>query len=174
MKQLSIIFIAILLVSCNLKEKKREKKWEQRTKRVEEIMKTYNVKYSLRDLDYDFSYQFDLVLKEKVQLVDLFFVRDIYTKNDKTFLNIEINNYRLDLLIEDENILQNLLQKILADKYYYGKSEVLIIELDKIKKIPFIIEVYDESYGGETDFIMEVTDSNNFIGSGKVLNLVEI
>jgi hypothetical protein len=170
MKKIIIILALVALSSCNQEEKERIKAEVNREIKLEKIKKKYKIKYSLLDLDYDYSYQFNPVIKDSVQLLRYFIINDIYTKNEKTFLSINLHKYYFDLLIEDETILNELIKK---KDFYEESSNMLIIKLAKIRKMPFILEGYQESFDDEIDFIIEVTGSQKFIGSGKILHLIK-
>jgi len=173
MKKSVVFFVLVLLFSCNQEEKEREKQQEIRTYKVEEIKLKYGVKYSLNELYFRFSYQFNPVIEDGKLLIDKYSINDIYTKDGETFVSIDVfYSYYLDLLIEDENILQELLN---IKKSSEDENGVLVITLEKTRKIPFIVEAYEESYGDEIEFTTEVARNNyDFIGTGKILNIIKL
>ena len=173
MKQLVVFFVLVLLFSCNQEEKEREKEQENKATKVEELKLKYGVKYSMTELfKFDYSYQFNPVIKSEKQLLDHYNIYDIYTSSNQTYVRLGYYKFYFDLLIEDESILKALLN-IKDGNGYYEEKDFLIIKLDEIKKMDFVVDVYDDSYEGETGYIVELIENEKFIGKGKILELIK-
>lgn len=169
MKKLITLLVVLLLSSCNQEEQKREELQENKDSKVEEIKVKYGVKYSLTELiDFNYSYQFNPVIKSEKQLFEYYSIYDIYTKGNQNYVKLGFYKYHFDLLIEDEAILKALLDDE-NSKGYSESEDILIIKLDEIKKMDYVVDVYDD----ETNYIMELTESDNFIGKGKILELIK-
>lgn len=163
----------MMLFSCNQKEKQREKSKQDRVVKVDEMKSKYGVKYSMTELlDFNYSYQFNPVLKENKQLFEKYTIHDIYSKGDQNFVKLNFYKYYFDLLVEDQSILKALLDDE-AGKGIHGSKDFLIIKLDEIRKMDFLVDVYDDSYENEVVFYMEVIENEKFIGKGKILELIK-
>jgi hypothetical protein len=169
MKKLIILCALVLLFSCNQEEKERAKSKQNRATKIEEIKSRYGIKYSMVKLyDFDYSYQFNEVIKTEKQLLEYYTVHDIYTKNNQNYVKINLHKYYFELLVEDKSILQELLDS------GYSESNMLIIKLDHLKKMDFVLDLYEDSYEDNTEFNMEVIENEKFIGKGKILRLIKI
>lgn len=174
MKKIIIFLAVVLLFSCNQEEKERERLQESKASRVEEIKSKYGVKYSMTELfDFNYSYQFNPVIKSEKQLLEHYTIYDIYTIGGQNYVKLGYYKHYFDLLIGDESILKVLLNDG-VDAIGYSESEnFLIIKLDKIKKMDFIVDVYDDSYKGEISYIMELIEDDKFLGKGKILTIIK-
>jgi hypothetical protein len=162
-----------LLFSCNQKEKQIEKSEQSRVDKVEGIKAKYGVKYSMTELlDFDYSYQFNPVLKEKKQLFEHYIIHDICTKCNQNIVKLSSYKYYFNLIVEDESILKTLLEDD-DIKGYYESEDFLIIQLDEIKKMDFIVDLYEDSFEDEVDFFIEIIENEKFIGKGKILKLIK-
>lgn len=172
MKKSVIILVLVMLFSCNQKEKQQEKSKQDRVVKVDKIKSKYGIKYSMTDLfDFKYTYQFNPVINENKQLLEYYNIQDIYSKGDQNFVKLNFYKYYFDLLVEDQSILKALLDDE-AGKGIHGSEDFLIIKLDEIRKIDFLVDVYDDSYKNDVIFFMEVIENENFIGRGKIIQII--
>lgn len=169
MKKSIILIVLALLFNCNQKEKQKEKQQDKKSAQIEQINSKHGIKYSINDCyDFDFSYQFNPAIKAGKQLMEYYTIHDIYTKNGRNYVGIETYKFYFDLLVENDEILKEL--KNNEDKYNRVENKILVLQLENIRKMPFVIDITED---GE-DTYMEVTEGNRFIGKGKILQLIKI
>jgi hypothetical protein len=134
------------------------KKFQIIDKNLEKLSKKFDVKYNLTQLKgkWEYSIDFDKVLKTNLQIVEGAIIEDIYySGKDKIILQLEdraiITEYFLTISKEQY-------QKCIS-KYTNDGSEYFLIKLSKVKKMK---QTYPTSYYAYGDLI-DVYNNNDML-----------
>jgi hypothetical protein len=96
---------------------------------------------------------------------------DVYKKNDSIYLKVisDINRtFNFDLFITDSNNLNKIIDDYEKQEDYF-MSCILVVEINKLQKIPLLANPYSEIIDGEIEHsFIELETNDNFIGSGKI------
>jgi hypothetical protein len=172
MKTNTLIIVAlILLLGCKKNEYSEENQNSERADLVDKTIATYDVLYDWSDLDYEFTYQYEPVLNSKKQVISYPRLIDVYKKNDSIYLKVisDINRtFNFDLFITDSNNLNKIIDDYEKQEDYF-MSCILVVEINKLQKIPLLANPYSEIIDGEIEHsFIELETNDNFIGSGKI------
>ncbi|MFT5253355.1 MAG: hypothetical protein ACI87N_002388 [Flavobacteriales bacterium] len=170
----NISFILLALISCGRsdkvtdKEEQEELQKQQKEQIISELTDKFSVDYSIDTLRYNYSIQFEDVLKSEYQMISRFRIHDIYNNDSISFIKIETGlfpTYYLNLSIPEKEQ-----KKLLAlDKSYYSRANaVLIVKLQEIKKIDLSLDSYPED---EEYCSLEFESSRSFLGKGQVIQV---
>jgi hypothetical protein len=171
-KAIYIVLALITLMACETKNAKQGKEKEydilqnKRDSLMSELTNKYAIKYSLDTLDYNYSIEFEELLKSDYQLISRFMINDIYKKDSLIYIKLRVfafTNIYLNLTIS-----QNQARKILSNKdnFFFFNEGVLIVKLFDIKKIDLTLESYPEDEGYCS---IEFENSMSFLGKGEII-----
>jgi len=170
-----LFFLFVLFISCNknnnetkidypLKESKKN-----RNQVIENIKQELNVELVWDTVDYRFTISHDNIKNRKNQLIDYYYINDIYEKNNKYFLficmsgvrvyyfNIEINKSQLECILSN------------YDNSGYEISEsLLIVNINHIKKL----DLSFNNYSSEDELLFYIETQDCFYGIGKLVQYV--
>jgi len=140
MKYFTFLITLFLFLSCQLGKSKKEIEKEndatkeaietsrkiERKKIKDELIQKYKISYCLDTLYYQYSVGFNPVINSDRQLIDHFFVKDIYEKGDSTFVSISVgvlDDFTFSVKKEQVDLFLN--QKI---------KPLLVVSLRNIRK----------------------------------------
>lgn len=170
------IIVILTILSCGKKDKTSDKERqeqlqkEQKERIIEQLADKYDVSFSWDTLYLTYSIEFYEKLKNSYQIIDNVDIDDIYIKDSTYYISVNTGiwpSYYFDLSISETEY-----KKILNT----GNSEILpdgimVVNITDIRKFRLRIESYPED---EYTFDLEFDSSSDFIGSGKVVEIVII
>ncbi len=170
-KAIYIVLALITLMACEMKNNKSDKEKEydiQQNKRdilMSELTNEFAIKYSIDTLKYNYSIEFEEVLKTDYQLISSFIIHDIYIKDSLTYITIRV--FPIPFIYLNLRISQSQAKLFSSckDNFFFFNDGVLIVKLFDIKKIDLTLESYPEYEG----FSIEFKDSRSFLGKGEII-----
>jgi len=171
----SSIIILLVLNSCWFKE---EKKTEEdlefkkiRSALEQTLMRKYSIKASFDTLRILYSLDFDSEIGNYQMVSRNVKIMDIYKEDSINYVSLSVGIPRNYLKLSlGSNTLRELLNIKSSAGYIFKK--ILVIKINKIKKIDFVLDVSPmEEYG----YTVELSDhSRNFFGEGELIEMVSI
>lgn len=161
---------SFLVIGC----KKSKSSNIQLSNQAIEISKVENIKYRWNTLDFEFTSDYDKVIHTNRQIIDKPYIYDFYTKANKKVLKLKVTgekSFVFDLEIPN-GVSMDIISHNLGDDYILNC--ILIVSIEKIHKIPFIINSYYEEEDGEIYPYIELEENYNFKGSGKLIKITPI
>jgi hypothetical protein len=165
---LSIVYILFFCGCSNEKEnqlkedqKKQKKQVEYRKKVIDKLSKKYNISFNLDTINYPYSINYKPIIESKYQLIENFYISDIYNKDKIDYVALTSGYY--SSIYFNFPIEKNHLIKLLSNN-----KCVLIVSITEIKKFQATFKTADNE---------DVTinfDSEDFIGKGKIVDVISI
>jgi len=177
----SILFLLILATLCNCKSSVEQKseyeiKWDkinQKTKEIRaEITKEYNIQYTWDTLAFDYTVQYEKVLKSEYQLIHVPVINDIYFQNGEYIISVFIygsrhrGNFYFELIVP-EHLVQKTDFIKLGDKR--NARFFFVVKIKQIKKYEFEVKSILE----ENDSRVRIDVSDAFHGTGELIEIFE-
>jgi hypothetical protein len=122
-----------MLFSCNTGKSKEER--EKKEKEMKEMEKQtainrlgskYDIRYNLDTIHFRFSIDYDRILESKYQLINVFYVKDIFQKDSAFFVSIRIQGKFTFTFPITENQLKLFTENDL--------DNILVIDIKEIEK----------------------------------------
>ena len=146
---------------------------------IRKIANKYNITYKFDTISVYYSVDYEKYINSGFQILEIYFIHDIYKIKEKYFLALKVDDVYLDMIIPRRELSKiidlNNINKIvfpISEKEWDGI--ILIVKIFEIKKIRFedIKEIYmsvmteDERYSEH-----QSDDSNKFFGKGEVIKV---
>lgn len=165
------VLISLLFGCTSQEEKKRqeEEKYfqqqvDEKIRIIDNLTTKFNIHYKWDTLNYDFSLDYNPVIKTKYQLIDDIEVINIYSKDSSEYISIKSGIDRafyFDFPITKEQ----------ETKFLNESDLILIVSISDLNKIQF-------EFTGEveaSDYAKVNLDlSNDFIGRGNIIKIISI
>jgi hypothetical protein len=168
-KIILMLLLSSILFSCNKKNndievsrKLNELRKEKKEKLISELVSKYDINYMWDTLNYKFSIEYKPILESSYQLLDNFYINDIYEKDSTYFISIVSSNYisyyfTFPITKEQLNIFVSDVDEF-----------VLVVSISEIRQIQFGLIEDSESA------IVILNSTNDFIGKGKLIEIVSL
>jgi len=163
----NIICISLILTSIVISQS-NDTKIEENI--ISKVTEKYNISYDWDFMDYAYTFQYDNIIKSGYQLISQCMISDIYTIDEEYFVSIQTGAYPMfyfDLSISE--IDRDKLLKIEQFDFFKG---LLVVEISEIRKIKFKIDGNPEYTENSIDCSLYLEDSENFMGKGKLIELI--
>lgn len=173
-----IVFLTLItfFCACNadlVKKDKQEKKDAEtnkinKGKIIKELNSKYNISYKWDTLHSNYEIDYKPVINSDYQLIADFRINNIYEKDSSEYISIMVGDlesykeypyYYFDFPITQEQ-----------EKKIRQKDVILVVCIKKIKKIKFAIE--SDQYG--EDVTINLKNSNDFSGEGKIIEIIKL
>lgn len=181
MKQIFLFFALIVFLSSCTSEKKRKeaekreiKKQNEinREKTIEAIASKYAIKYQWDTLEYTHSIKYEPVLESKYQLINSIEIDDIFRKDSSYYISLNVSYYPSFYFTFP--VTQDQLTQISNDND--NSDLIFIVSITDIRKVQLILkgEIEDESASVNIRSSVKLKRSNDFIGKGKIVEIIRI
>lgn len=171
MKQITSIILLFVAFSCNSKRSTEINSIKSnRDILMSELTEKYNVALSFDTIIIDkmYSIDFENLMKDNFQIIDGFYIKDIYEKDSEKHIKVEpfisFPKFYFDLKISD-----SIYQIIRESSSSYGLylEYILVFKTNYVRKIDFVIEGSSNEYAIDLGISEKV--SGPFYCTGSVI-----
>jgi len=173
MKNIFVIFIMVLICSCNNKKDKSSVSYDKKVKLINQLKEKYSTDFvwdSKEIYNKKYSIEFKDIVNSDIQLIQYFEVVDISSEIGKVYLLLEVD-YKYIFKLE---VKKELYSKIIEIGKYTESEQpcMLVVNIEQLRKLPISL-IADIDFIDEEDVsvYLDYVPTDKLYGTGYLINI---